>query len=212
MPKMSDQLTQERMDEIIDACATLYETMSFKDITIKEIGNITSFTRTSIYNYFHTKEEIFLSLLQREYEWWIADLNEMMKDHKTLTAHEFAHELALSLEKRERLLKLLSMNHYDMEENSSTELLASFKIAYGESIKTVERCLMKFQPQMSAAQRQAFLYIFFPFVYGIYPYTNVTSRQRQAMKDAHVGFVYHNIREIAEQCICTLLRVGSSKL
>ena len=66
MPKGSEELTKERENEIIDACKKLYRTMSFKEITIKEIGKTTSFTRTSIYNYFQTKEEIFLALLQRE--------------------------------------------------------------------------------------------------------------------------------------------------
>ena len=65
MPKGSLELTQLRKDEIINACASLYETMSFKDITIRDIANKTSFTRTSVYNYFQTKEEIFLALLQR---------------------------------------------------------------------------------------------------------------------------------------------------
>ena len=76
MPKGSPELTEARREEIINACEKLYQTMSFKEITIKEIGNVTSFTRTSIYNYFQTKEEIFLALLQREYELWIASLKE----------------------------------------------------------------------------------------------------------------------------------------
>ena len=56
MPKGSPELTNARKDEIITACAKLYETMSFKEITIKEIAAYTSFTRPSIYNYFQTKE------------------------------------------------------------------------------------------------------------------------------------------------------------
>ena len=66
MPKASQARTNARKEEIISACAALYETMSFKDITLKDISQATSFTRTSIYNYFQTKEEIFLALLQRE--------------------------------------------------------------------------------------------------------------------------------------------------
>ena len=40
MPKGSLELTNARKEEIISACAKLYETMHFKDITIKEIGNV----------------------------------------------------------------------------------------------------------------------------------------------------------------------------
>ncbi len=49
MPKESPELTQACGEEIIDACEKLYKTMSFKEITIKEIGSEISFTRTSIY-------------------------------------------------------------------------------------------------------------------------------------------------------------------
>ena len=65
MPKGSAELTAARREEIMDACESLYRTMNFKDITLKEIGTVTSFTRTSIYNYFHSKEEIFLALFER---------------------------------------------------------------------------------------------------------------------------------------------------
>ena len=68
MPKGSEELTNARKEEIINACASLYETMGFKDITIRDIGAETSFTRTSIYNYFQTKEEIFLALLRRTWK------------------------------------------------------------------------------------------------------------------------------------------------
>ena len=66
MSAVPDELARARRDEIVNACAELYETMSFRDITLKEIGQRTSFTRTSIYNYFQTREEIFLALFQRE--------------------------------------------------------------------------------------------------------------------------------------------------
>ncbi len=74
MPRGSEELTNARKEEIINACASLYETMSFRDITIRDIGEKTSFTRTSIYNYFQTREEIFLALLKREHEMWSGSL------------------------------------------------------------------------------------------------------------------------------------------
>ena len=84
MPKGSPELTAARKEEIINACEELYKTMSFKEITLKEIGNVTSFTRTSIYNYFQTKEEIFLALFEREYYRWndaLIDILDINKHH-----------------------------------------------------------------------------------------------------------------------------------
>lgn len=196
MPKGSEELTAARKEEIITACAELYKTMSFKDITIKEIGNATTFTRTSIYNYFQTKEEIFLALLQREYELWIYKLRQIRAEHERMTGAEFADVLARSLEERKNLLKIMSMNHYDMEENSRIERLVEFKVVYGQSLAEVRSCLDKFFPQMTIQDKQNFIFSFFPFMFGIYPYTVVTEKQKEAMTRAKVDYVYMTIYEI----------------
>ena len=206
MPKGSEELTQARKDEIISACAELYETMNFKDVTLKDIGAKTSFTRTLIYYYFHTKEEIFLALLQREYEAWIEDLHEIRMSCRRMTVSQFADALARSLERRSRLLKLMSMNHYDMEANSRIENLVAFKKAYGGSLLAVTHCLEKFFPRMTDEDVQGFLYAFFPFMFGIYPYTAVTEQQRTAMELAGVGYVRLSVRELTRSFTAKLLQ------
>ena len=52
MPKCSEEFVSSRKEEIINACASLYETMGFREITLRDIGEKTSFTRTSIYDFF----------------------------------------------------------------------------------------------------------------------------------------------------------------
>lgn len=206
MPKGSEELTQARKDEIINACAELYETKNFKDVTLKDIGAKTSFTRTLIYYYFHTKEEIFLALLQREYEAWINDLTVIRKSHQKMSADQFADELAHSLERRSRLLKLMSMNHYDMEANSRMENLVALKTAYGNSMRAVTCCLEKFFPQMTVLDVQRFIYAFFPFMFGIYPYTVVTEKQREALERSHANYVFMSIYEITKSMVVKLLQ------
>ena len=205
MPKVSEEFLLARREEILDACAKLYENMSFKDITLKEIGKITSFNRTAIYNYFNSKEEIFLALMQREYECWSAEVDGLVQDHEQMTRDEIAQALSHLLEKHERLLKLLSMNHFDLEENSRYENLVEFKKAYGESIRAVARCLDKFCPEMSEQEKEEVLYVYFHFMFGIYPYAVVTERQGKAMEDAGVGFVSHSIYELSYICLKKLL-------
>ena len=205
MPTGSPELTSARKEEIISACRKLYETMSFKDITLKEIGQQTSFTRTSIYNYFETKEEIFLALFAQEYELFAEDLDRLLEQREMLSPDELSSELAHALERRPLMLKLLSMNLYDMEANSRMERLVEFKKAYGESSAAVDRCLKKFVPGLTEENRQTFLYAFLPFVYGLYPYTVVTEKQRLAMKEAGIPYVYMSTYEMAYTFIRTLL-------
>lgn len=207
MPKGSETLTAARKEEIIAACEQLYRRKSFKEITMKEIAQKTSFTRTSIYNYFQTKEEIFLALLEKEYSLWIAQLRQLRMDHPVLSRADFADALARSLEERKTLLKLMSMNHYDLEENSRLERLVEFKTVYGQALTEVRRCLQQFFPKMDQKEQQFFLFSFFPFMFGIYPYTVVSEKQRKAMQLADVHYVYLTIYEITFAEVKKLLSV-----
>lgn len=196
MPAGSIERTNARKEEIINACEKLYQTMSFKDITLKEIGKETSFSRTSIYNYFQTKEEIFLALLKREYDAWIRELCEAMESKETMTDDEIADVLARTLDNHRQLLKIMSMNHYDLEENSRMELLVEFKVSYGNAMKTVMAMLAKFRKDMDIEKRQEFVYSFFPFMFGIYPYTVVTEKQKEAMELAGVNYTYSSLYDL----------------
>lgn len=207
MPKGSIELTNARREEIIKACATLYKKFHFKDVTIKKIGEETSFTRTSIYNYFHTKEEIFLAYLQHEYECWITQLCQIHQSHPSLSRLEFAQALAHSLEERTTLLKLMAMNHYDMEENSRMERLIEFKVVYGRALDEVRHCLKHVSPVLTEQEIEDFIFSFFPFMFGIYPYTVVTNKQREAMDKANVNYVYLSIYELSFREVKKLLSI-----
>lgn len=205
MIKRTPELIAQRREEIINACEELYRTMSFKEITLKEIGKITSFSRPTIYNYFETKEEIFLALFQREYECWNDELTSILEGNEQLTKAELSAKIAASLAGREQLLKLLSMNTYDMESNSRLDLLASFKQAYGRSMQLICILLKKFCPDMNVTDIQNFIYTFFPFMFGIYPYTAVTEKQRIAMRDAGIDYMYQTVYELTYSCLIRLL-------
>ena len=119
----------------------------------------------------------------------------------------FADKLANTVAKRQNLLKLLSMNMYDMEENSRMEELIEFKKAYGNAIKMVKKCVDKFFKEMSENEKDEFVFLFFPFMYGIYPYAEVTEKQMQAMNSADVPFKYLSIYDITYKGIIKLLKV-----
>ena len=206
MFKGTPEIIAQRREEIVGACEHLYQTMSFKDITLKEIGNVTSFSRPTIYNYFHTKEEIFLALFEREYDRWNADLEAILNSDQQHSREQLADHIARSLEKRAQLLRLLSMNNYDMEENSREELLTSFKRAYGKSLTLFREILRKHVSGMSDAEIEQIMYVFFPFMFGIYPYAEVTAKQKDAMKEAEVDYKYQSIYQITYNCLSRLLK------
>jgi len=204
MPKGSPELTEARKVEIMEACKKLYGTMTFKEVNVKEIGEVTSFTRTSIYNYFESKEEIFLGIFEDEYLKWTTDLQEII-DEGELCRDKLAKKLAESLEKRKLMLKLLSVNLYDMEENSRMERLVSFKKAYGRSRDVLAELIRKNYPGIKQKELDEFIFTFLPFLHGVHPYAFATSKQIEAMDEAEIKYLETTIEKLVYTGLLRLL-------
>lgn len=205
MQKSTPEQIDKRKNEIVEACRELYNTMSFKDITLKEISTKTSFSRPTIYNYFETKEEIFLELFKEEYNRWSADLIALTEAHDKLSNDKLAEEIAKTVDKHQLMLKLLSMNMYDMEKNSRLERLIEFKRSYGNVLNALRQLISHFNSQMTNEELHSFQYAFFPFMFGIYPYAFVTEKQREAMQKADIDYSYLSIYELTYRFLQKIL-------
>ena len=88
------------------------------------------------------------------------------------------------------------------EEHSRPERLTQFKVAYGASLDAVRVCLDKFFPHID---RERFIFVFFPFLFGVYPYSVATEKQLHAMQEANMDFKLHSMYEMVYQCVVQLL-------
>ena len=182
--------SNERSIEIVMACRKLYRTMSYQEISLKEISCEISISRPSIYNYFVSKEEIFLEILH---------------GNEKMTKDEFAAALAHSTEGRETLFRIHCMNLYDIEEHSRIERLTEYKKVIRKVMEILNACLVKFFPSMTEEERIGFLYTLLPFMYGIYPYVYPTERQKEAMQRAGIPCRGVTAAQLVYACVRKLL-------
>ena len=63
----------------------------------------------------------------------------------------------------------------------------------------------KFFKDMTEDDCIEFIYSFFPFMFGIYPYAVVTKKQKQAMEKAGIDYKYFSIYKLAYMGIKKLL-------
>ncbi len=126
---------------------------------------------------------------------------------ETLPRSEVAEALARTLMEHPRLLRLLSMNLYEMEANSRLENLTQFKRSFGAALASVDQLLSRHIPEMNESQRSDFIYSFFPFIFGIYPYTSVTEKQKKAMREAGIPYQYKTAYDLTLTCVKKLLGI-----
>lgn len=207
MAKESTERIAQRKNEIIDACERLYRTKGFREVTIKDIGTETSFSRPSIYNYFETKEEIFLALLTREYDRWTEKLSRV-RSGGPWDRDAFAQALAHTLDDQETMLKIQTMNLYEIEENSREDRLLAYKRAFYRAMTAVDDCLTAYRPDIKETAKRDFRYAFFPFLYGLYAYAHPTKKQLSVMEQAGIPAAQMTIFELAYHCIRQLLPEG----
>lgn len=204
MPRISREESLARRDQIVDACERLYQYQRYHDITLGQIAEGVSFGRANIYNYFQCKDEIFLALLQREYERWILDLH-ALADAAPLSDEQLTDGLATSLAARPQLLKLMTMNLYDMEENSRVEKLVEFKEVYARAVDALRDLLVASKNDWDETRIERFVFGFLPFMYGIYPYVFATDKQSEAMAEVGIGLPGLSIHDMSEPVIMALL-------
>ena len=205
MARVAKEVVEKRPEEIMKACMKLYRTMAFQEITLNEISKETSLSRPAIYNYFHTKEEIFLAILGNEYRLWNDSLVKIHRE-ENLSIDGFAKAIGQSMQRRALMLRIQCMNLYEIEEHSRLERLVAFKRIYGEARQTLTGCIGKFFPSLPEETRQEAVLEMLAFMYGVYPYAYPTEKQEKAMREAGIDTMIPSISSLVESCIGDILR------
>lgn len=139
----------------------------------------------------------------------MAALEDAAGSREQMTDEEIAACIAGTLAQRQLLLKLLSTNHFDLEESCSVEALVDFKISYAKTLDSVAALLAKFRPDMDETAVQEFQFTFFPFLFGVYPYTTLTDRQKETMERAGVRFAYYSVYDMIHRAVTKMLPARS---
>ena len=210
MPRISQEESLARRDEVIDACAELYRTQGYHDITMAQIAEGVSFGRANIYNYFQNKDEVFLALLRREHERWATDLAALEQtvaaDPSSFDDAALSQALVTSLEPRVPMLKLLATSIFDMEQYSRLERLVELKVAYKAVLAALGSLARTAKPAWDDARIERFTFAFMPFLHGVYPYAFHSEKQLAAMGEAGMPEPDKGVADLVGACALKLLQ------
>ena len=178
-----ESLVANRQQEIIKACEELYETMEYEEISIKEIAKSTSICRSNIYNYYQTKDEIFLDILEKDYLSWMEDIKDRMTGEEEPGRESYCRNIAATAALHPRLLKLMSVHYITIEKNCSLEKLTAFKYAIHPFQETMEEILRIYFPKAPREKTQNFLFLLLSLIQGLYSMTSLCEKQVRAMQE-----------------------------
>lgn len=201
----NDEQIANRQDEIINACYSLYSSGKYDDITFGKISEMTSISRPSIYNYYITREEILLDVLEKEYFKWYKNFKNNFDENTRLNKKDLSDLLANSFDGFDIFLKLLSIQYSIIEKNCSFEKLTQFKMNTQTIFNSLESIVGKTFPRSSIENKSTFVLMIFSAIGNFYEMCNPSETQIKAMKVANREYKLPDFKQLYTKYIETLI-------
>lgn len=137
---------QERRQAILDAALHLWLESSYSEFTMARLAERTGLAKGTLYVYFATKEQLFLTLLEEMSLSWLQDVCRQLQPYSGKgDAKEVARLLSRSFTSRESFTRLLSLLEGVLEHGIDYETAYGFKqrmLAPSKATgEVLERCL-----------------------------------------------------------------------
>ena len=206
MAKNPTERIENHRQEILDAFLSLFADHPFNQVHIKAISEVTRFTRPTIYNYFKNIDEIFLYAYQMEYTRWAEELEKILAQPGALTPVGLARAVAESLGRRTNMLRFSLENFHEREAGCRREFVFDHKAAFGRCIELMRQCFGRARPDWSEGDVVRALYIFFPFLHGMYRYVDLTPIQKEAVEATHLVLQGGTVYSLAYEALAQILQ------
>jgi len=202
----TEEQRRQRISEIVDATARLYEKHSFEEISFALIAKEAKFTRSNLYKYFSSKEEMFLVFLIQDTRLWRADLLKTCRRRKVESIEKFASIWVKILVKHKRFLDLLSLLPTFLEKNVTEQSLVDFKRNVANELKVLSELLCEIFPALSPDKAGEFLELQLASVIGLYQITNLSEMQRRVLEYPEFRHMKINFNSYLQKSVEYLLR------
>lgn len=201
----NDEQISNRQNEIIDACHSLFSNGMYDDITFGKISEMTSISRPSIYNYYITREEILLDVLEKEYFKWFENFKNSIDENSRLNKKDLCNLLINSFDGFETFLKLLSIQYSILEKKCSFEKLTQFKMNTQIIFNFLDIVIGKTFSRSTPEKRSSFIFMMFSAIGNFYELCTPNDTEIKALKIANRDYKLPNFKEFYSKYIEILI-------
>ena len=138
----SPEQKQERMQAIMQAADELFQEQPYHQITMGTIAQKLGWSRSNLYKYAATQEEVFLALHSAKNRAWLEDLERMLAA-APLDPTAFARTWAESTERHAGFLRYQEIVISIIESNVTLERLTQFKRDFADMLGPIVALLSR---------------------------------------------------------------------
>ncbi len=154
----TDENKNERKEAIYKAAFTLFKENGYDKVSFNGIATQAGFTKSNMYRYFSSKEEIFLNVFGNLFNEWFDDCTNGLKNLEQNAAIEkFAKSWVDSLLAHPEFLDLTPLLFVSLEKNSSFDQLLTFKSMSKDLLFRITIEISRVYPHIEAENAFKFL-------------------------------------------------------
>ncbi len=158
----TDERKNERKEAIYTAAFSLLKEHGYNDISFNGIATKAGFTKSNMYRYFSSKEDIFLSVFMELFEVWFGDCQaRLQKLSKNSPLSKFANLWLDVYLAHPEFLDLIPLLFTSLEKNSSFEQLVKFKKRSKELLYLLAMEIGRIYPNVQGEKAFRFLSLSF---------------------------------------------------
>jgi len=124
----TDKQKESRRNDIFETTLSLFKEHGYENVSFNKIAKEAGFTKSNMYRYFKSKEDIFLAIFGEMFKTWQTHyISELRKLNANESYTVFARTWVDSYLKYPNFLDLIPLLFISLEKNSSYEQLIKFK-------------------------------------------------------------------------------------
>jgi AcrR family transcriptional regulator len=125
---VGEEQKEARRQAIVDGAWKLFQRPPYDELTVASIAEALDLAKGTIFNYFKTKEALFLAVLEEQLAGWFAEVNTQLALFPVPSSiPQVAEIVCRALDTRPGLVRLLAILHTVLERNIDVETAVSFK-------------------------------------------------------------------------------------
>lgn len=177
-----DDQKAERVEAILTTARQLCQEKGVLDWSLNELGKRANFTKSNIYRYFGSREEILMTLLHQEIATFAKALS-ATTDNKTLSVNDFSSVMATLFSSQTFLCDLLCVSSTVLEQNVNDDAIWKIKQAGFEYERMVVEAIESSIVDMNNDMAQRVAFGAGVIVAGLWPLTRPSAPIRRLMLD-----------------------------
>jgi TetR/AcrR family transcriptional regulator len=199
-----DEQIEQRVQAILDAAGKVFQKEPYEKVTMQMIAMEAEFTRSNLYRYFKTREEIFLALFMSDADKWAHQVISAFTQKET--PETFVKKWTEILCRQKRLLELSPLLSLSLEKNTSENIYRYTKLALSERMSEVVPALQKALPSLTAGQFFEFLLTHQALLAGAWPMTQYSEMQNKVLDEIVLPHFKIDFATFYEKAILMYLR------